>query len=78
MDIKYLKPFKSVGTDGIVPAVLQQGAEHIVPQLCHIFTASMALGLIPTAWRQVKVIFIPKPGKLDYTEAKAYCPISLS
>jgi hypothetical protein len=33
---------------------------------------------ISTAWRQVKVTFIPKPGKLDYTEAKAYRPISLS
>jgi hypothetical protein len=30
------------------------------------------------AWRQVKVTFIPKPGKPDYTEAKAYHPISLS
>jgi hypothetical protein len=29
------------------------------------------------AWRQVKVIFTPKPGKSDCTEAKAYCPISL-
>jgi hypothetical protein len=38
----------------------------------------MAYGFIPTAWRQVKVTFIPKPGKLNYTEAKAYCPISLS
>jgi hypothetical protein len=38
----------------------------------------MAYGFIPTAWRQVKVTFIPKPGKLDYTEDKGYCPISLS
>jgi hypothetical protein len=38
----------------------------------------MAYGFIPTAWRQVKVTFIPKPGKLDYTEAQAYRPISLS
>jgi hypothetical protein len=38
----------------------------------------MAYGFIPTAWRQVKVTFIPKPGKLDYTEAKAYRPSSLS
>jgi hypothetical protein len=29
------------------------------------------------AWREVKVMFIPKPGKSDYTEAKAYSPISL-
>jgi hypothetical protein len=32
----------------------------------------MAYGFIPTTWRQVKVTFIPKPGKLDYTEAMAY------
>jgi hypothetical protein len=72
-----LKPFKSAGTDGIVPALLQQGAEHIVPHLCRIFRASMAYGFIPTVWRQVKVTFILKPGKLDYTKAKAYHPISL-
>jgi hypothetical protein len=72
------KPFKSVGTDGIVPATLQHGGEHTVPHPCRIFRASMAYGFIPTAWRQVEMMFIPKPGKLDCTEAKAYCPISLS
>jgi hypothetical protein len=72
------KPFKSVGTDGILLALLQQGAEHVVPYLCRIFRACMAYGFIPMAWRQVKVTFIPKPVKLDYTEATAYRPISLS
>jgi hypothetical protein len=38
----------------------------------------MVYGFIPVAWRQVKVTFIPKPRKLDYTEAKAYRPIGLS
>jgi hypothetical protein len=38
----------------------------------------MAHGFIPVAWRQIKVTFNPKPWKLDYTEAKAYHPISLS
>jgi hypothetical protein len=51
--------------------------EHLVPYLCSIFTACMAYGLIPTAWRQAKVTFIPKPDKFDYTEANAYHPISL-
>jgi hypothetical protein len=37
----------------------------------------MAYGIIPTASRQITVTFIPKPRKLDYTEAKAYHPISL-
>jgi hypothetical protein len=30
------------------------------------------------AWRQVRVTFVPKPGKSAYTEAKTYHPISLS
>jgi hypothetical protein len=73
-----LKLFKSAGTYGIIHSLLQQGVEHIVPHLCHIFRASMACGFIPTSWRQVRVTFIPKPGKLDYTETKACLPISLS
>jgi hypothetical protein len=72
------KPFKSARTNEIIPAILQQGAEQLIPELCLIFRASMAYGFIPTARRQVKVTFIPKPGKLDYIEAKAYRPISLS
>jgi hypothetical protein len=38
----------------------------------------MAYGFMPMAWRQVKVTFIPKPRKYNYTEANAYRPISLS
>jgi hypothetical protein len=73
-----LKPFKAVGADEIVPALLQQGEEQIVPLLCRIYRACLAYGFIPTAWRQVKVTFIPDPGKLDYTKVKDYRPISLS
>jgi hypothetical protein len=69
---------KVAGTDEILPALLQQGEELIAPHLCRIYRACLAYGFIPTAWRQVKVTFIPKPGKLDYTDAKAYRPISLS
>jgi hypothetical protein len=38
----------------------------------------MTCGFIPIAWRQVKLTFIPKYGKLDYTEAKAYHSITPS
>jgi hypothetical protein len=38
----------------------------------------MEYGFISMAWRQVKVTFIQKLGKCDYTEGKAYHPISLS
>jgi hypothetical protein len=37
----------------------------------------MAYGFINMAWRQAKFSFILKPDKIDYTEAKAYHPISL-
>jgi hypothetical protein len=72
------KPFKSAATDGIVPALLQQGVEHLVPHICRIFRVCMVYGFVPMAWRQVRVTFTLKLGKHDYTEAKAYRPISLS
>jgi hypothetical protein len=68
----------SAGTDGIVSALLQQGEEYLVPQLCRIFIVCMAHGFIPLAWRQVKMTFIPQPGKLYYTKTKSCRPISLS
>jgi hypothetical protein len=75
--LEKFKPFTSARTYGIVPALLQQGMKLLVPQLCRIFRACITYGFIPTAWRQVKVTFIPKPGKLDYNGVKAYNPISL-
>jgi hypothetical protein len=76
--ISTFKPFKSAGNDGIVPALLKQGVEHLTAHLCCICRACLARGYIPKAWRQFKVTFMPKPGKANYTKAKAYCPISLS
>jgi hypothetical protein len=76
--ISTFKTFKSAYTDGIVPALLQQGVEHLTTHLCCIFRACLARGYIPKAWRQVKVTFITKRRKANYTEAKAYHPISLS
>jgi hypothetical protein len=71
------KQFKSAGTDDIVLALLQQGAEQLVPYLCHVFRACLAYTFTPMAWKQAKATFIPKPGKYDYNEAKAYGHISL-
>jgi hypothetical protein len=76
--ISTFKPFKKAGTDGIVPVLLQWGVEHLTTHLCRIFRACLARGYIPKVWKQVKVTFIPKPGKANYTEAKAHRPISLS
>ena len=37
-----IKLFQSPGTDGIVPALLQQGVDLLMIHLCHIFTACIA------------------------------------
>jgi hypothetical protein len=71
------KPLKSAGTDESVPALLQQGMEHLVPHLCRIFRACLAYGFTAMAWWQVKVTFTQKHRKFHYNEDKAYRPISL-
>ncbi|GJQ68737.1 hypothetical protein Trydic_g17269 [Trypoxylus dichotomus] len=37
-----------------------------------------AVGHLPSSWREARVVFIPKEGKMSYTEAKSYRPISLT
>lgn len=76
--ISMFKPFKSAGTDEIVLALLQHGIEHLVSHLCCRFRTCLAYGYISGASKQVKVMFIPKPGKTSYTKAKAYCSVSQS
>jgi hypothetical protein len=64
--------------DGIFPALLQEGREILVPYLVKIFRACLATGYVPIAWRQVKVVFIPKPGRNTHSRPKDYRPISLT
>jgi ribonuclease HI len=75
--IKRFHPYKAPGDDGIFPALLQKGLEYLVDPLVGIYKACLCLGYVPTQWRKVKVVFIPKPGKDDYSSAKAFRPISL-
>lgn len=76
--LKSFHPYKSAGVDGIFPALLQHGADILLNPLHEIFSASLALGYIPKLWQQVRVVFIPKPGRASYDEAKSHRPISLS
>jgi hypothetical protein len=55
-------PYKSPSVDGIFPALLQEGREVLVPYLVRIFRACLATVYVPAIWRQVKVVFIHKPG----------------
>lgn len=70
--------FKSPGADGIFPALLQEGGEDLVRHLACTFRACLALRYVPKAWREVTIVFIPKPGKTSYDQAKSFRPISLT
>jgi ribonuclease HI len=75
--LRSFKPYKSPGPDKIFPVLLQQGSELLVPFLCSIFRSSLVTGYIPNSWSKVSAIFIPKPGKANYDEAKSFRAISL-
>lgn len=76
--VSTFKSFKSGGEDGIIPILLQNGVDILYPHLVNIFRASYALGYIPERWTTVKVLFIPKAGKKDYSMPKSFRPISLT
>jgi hypothetical protein len=71
-------PYKSPGVDGIFPALLQEGREVVIPYLVRIFRACLATGYVLAIWRQVKVVFIHKPGRNSYSGLRDYRPISLT
>ena len=76
--VSSFQPFKSSGVDGLLPAMVQQACPLIIPQLAEIFKASLILNHIPSSWNLVKVVFIPKVGKKDKNQPKAFRPISLT
>ena len=75
---KSFKPYKSCGPDGIYPAMLQQGIDTIVQKVVSIYRKSLQTGIIPKAWLKVKIVFISKPGKVDFSDPKSVRPISLT
>ncbi len=68
---------KAAGPDQIKPTVLKNLPSSFKKRLTEIYKASIGLGYIPKTWANSKVIFIPKQGKADYQDAKAFRPITL-
>jgi hypothetical protein len=66
-------PYKSPRMDGII-----LGRSIIVPYLVKIFHACLATGYVVAIWHQVKVVFIPKPGRNSYNGPRDFRPISLT
>jgi hypothetical protein len=71
-------PYKSSGVDGIFLVLLQEGQAVLIPYLFKIFCVCLVTGNVPFIWHQVKVVFIPKPGRNSYCGPKDFRPISLT
>jgi hypothetical protein len=64
--------------DGIFVALLQEGQKVVISYLIRLFRACQATGYVPTIWRQVKLVFIPKPCRNSYSRPRDYRTISLT
>jgi hypothetical protein len=71
------KKNKAPGPDEFRAECLQAMDDLTVNYIIKLYGASIALEYVPAKWREVTVIFIPKPGKSDYTDKRAFRPISL-
>ena len=71
-------PHKSGGPDQLKPIALQSLPDSFVERLSNIYDASLTSGYTPNIWRNSRVIYIPKPGKDSYEEAKSFRPITLT
>ena len=75
---KNFKSKKSPGPDGFKPILFKYLPDKYINYLVLIYKACIELKFTPTAWKAANVIFIPKPGKADYTNPNSYRPITLS
>lgn len=75
---KSFSPYKASGPDGVIPILAQEGIRALKGPLTALFKACLNLGYVPSRWRRARVVFLPKPGKDDYSSPKSYRPISLT
>ncbi len=71
------KPWKAPGDDGLPAMVWKQTWPVVKHHVLALFQKSLEEGALPSQWRHAKIIPLKKPGKEDYTIAKAWRPISL-
>ncbi|QRV76906.1 Reverse transcriptase from transposon X-element protein [Ceratobasidium sp. AG-Ba] len=71
------KPHKAPGPDGIPACVYREAVDLLAGPLHRIYSASLRTGNYPAEWRHSRTVVLRKPGKPDYTVAKAYRPIAL-
>jgi hypothetical protein len=72
-----LKLYKAPGPNQISNSVYTHCADILVPFLGRLFRATFHLKHYPECWKLYSTVVIRKPGKPDYSIAKAYQPIAL-
>ena len=75
--INQLAPDKAPGPDGISNRVLKHVLPVIENHLQTLMQASINRGHFPKPFKVTTTVVLRKPGKSDYTKAKAYRPIAL-
>ena len=76
--VKFLKRGKAQGTDNIHNEVLKLGTTtSLFHHLARLFTSSMQIGYIPTAWKVATLCMLLKPDRLS-SLTSSYRPISLT
>ena len=74
--VKFLKRGKAPGPDNIHNEVLRLGTTTLFHHLARLFTSSIQIGYIPTAWKLATIRMLLKPNKLP-SLTTTYRPISL-
>ena len=69
--INKLQPFKSPRPDVPYPELLQKGWNQLKGYYHVIFQACLRYRYVSSAWKEGTGIFLPKPGKESYFEAKS-------
>ena len=76
--VNKFQPFKSPGPNGLYPVLLQKGWNQLKGYYHVIFQACLRLSYVPLAWKEGAGIFLPKPRKKSYFEAKPFHMITLT
>ena len=75
---RLFQPYKSPGPDGVLPVMLHHVNNETIKWISSIYRQCLLTNCMPSSWRNVRVTFIPKPGKSNYQLPRAYRPMSLA
>ena len=76
--INEFQPFKAPGPDELHSLLLQKGWNQLKGYYHVIFQACLRHSYVPLAWKEDTGIFLPKPRKESYFEAKSFRTITLT